>query len=60
MFSALSKKDIIIKAMFHLSSANAFNLVMSKILLFGKVLIQCINWDLFSVGEESREIRNCM
>ena len=36
MFTTLSKTDIIILATFILSSANAFNLVVSKILLYGK------------------------
>ena len=36
MFSTLSKTEIIIWATFILSSATAFNLVTSKILLFGK------------------------
>ena len=36
MFSSLSKRKIIILAIFSLSSANAFNLITSKILLFGK------------------------
>ena len=38
MFSALSKAKIIILATFNLSSANAFNLVKAKILLFVKGL----------------------
>ena len=41
MFSTLSKTEIIIWATFILSSANAFNLVTSKILLFG---IELISW----------------
>ena len=36
VFSALSKRKIVILATFNLSSANAFNLVMSKNLSFGK------------------------
>ena len=36
MFSALSKKEIAIQAALNLLSANAFNLVKAKILLFGK------------------------
>ena len=43
MFSTLSKREIIILSTFHLSSANALNLVQSKILLFGKVLIPLPN-----------------
>ena len=39
VFSALSKRKIIILATFNLSPANAFNLVMSKNLWFGKELI---------------------
>ena len=38
MFSTLSKTEIIIWATFILSSANAFNLVTSRILSFGKEL----------------------
>ena len=37
--STLSKPEITILSMFNLSSANAFNLAMSKILSFGKELI---------------------
>ena len=40
MFSTLSKIEIIIFVTFNLSSANAFNLDQSKILLFGKELIK--------------------
>ena len=36
VFSTLSKREITILTMFNLSSANAFNLVTSKFLLFGK------------------------
>ena len=36
VFSTLSKGEIIILATFNLSSANAFSLVSSKSLLFGK------------------------
>ena len=36
-FLLLSKREIIILAMFHLSSANAFTLVTSTILSFGRV-----------------------
>ena len=39
MFSTLSKREIVILAPFEMSSANAFNLVRSKNLLFGKELI---------------------
>ena len=35
-FLLLSKREIIILAMFNVSSANILNLVKSKILLFGK------------------------
>ena len=38
VFSTQSKKEIFILAMFYLLSANAFNLITSKILLFGKGL----------------------
>ena len=38
MFSTLPKTGIIILATLNLSSANAFNLVKAKILLFGKGL----------------------
>ena len=38
VFSTLSKREIVILVTFNLSSADAFNLVMSKILLFGKGL----------------------
>ena len=38
MFSILSKTKIIILSTFILSSANAFSLDQSKILLFGKEL----------------------
>ena len=38
MFLALSKRELVIVAMFNLSSANAFNLVMSKIMSFGEGL----------------------
>ena len=38
MFSILSRREIIILATFNLSSANAFNLVTSAILSFGKGL----------------------
>ena len=38
MFSTQSKTEIIILATFYLSSANALNLVMSKLLSFGKDL----------------------
>ena len=41
MFSTLSKTKIIILSPLILSSANAFNLELSKILLFGKELIRC-------------------
>ena len=37
VFSTLSQREIVILAIFNLSSANAFNLVMSN-LPFGKVL----------------------
>ena len=37
-FSAVSKSEITILATFNFSSANAFNLVISKILLFGNRL----------------------
>ena len=36
VFSTLSKREIVILATFNFSSANAFNLVTSKILVFGK------------------------
>ena len=39
MFSALSKRNIEILATFNFSSANAFNLVTSKNLSFGKGLM---------------------
>ena len=39
VFSTLSKRENVILATFKLSSANAFNLVMSKILFFGKGLM---------------------
>ena len=38
MFSILSKTDVIIWATYILSSANAFNLVVSKMLSFDKEL----------------------
>ena len=38
MFSTLSKKEIIIFVSFNLSSANAFNLIWSKILSCGNGL----------------------
>ena len=38
MFSVLSKREIIILATLNLSSANAFSLVKSKIVLCGKEL----------------------
>ena len=38
LFSTLSKKEYVILATFNLSSANAFKLVTSKILSFGKGL----------------------
>ena len=38
MFSILSKREIILLEIFKLSSANAFSLGQSKILLFGKEL----------------------
>ena len=38
MFSTVFKRENVILAMSNMSSANAFNLVMSKILLFGKGL----------------------
>ena len=40
-FPTLSQSEIVILAMFNLSSANAFNLVMSKNLFFGKGLKSC-------------------
>ena len=40
LFSTLSTREIIILAMFNLSSAIAFNLVTSKILSFGEGLNQ--------------------
>ena len=43
MFSTLSKEEIIILVTFNLSSANAFNLVLSKILSFGKGLIDYLD-----------------
>ena len=39
VYSALSNREIIILATCNLLSANAFNFVTSKILLFGKDLI---------------------
>ena len=45
MFSTLSNTEIIIFVRFNLSSANALNLVWSKILLFGNELRQ--KWDYF-------------
>ena len=39
MFSTLSQREIVILEMFNLSSANAFNLVMSKNLSFGNGLL---------------------
>ena len=38
MFFTLTKTEIVIQVTFNLSSANAFNLDQSKILLFGKEL----------------------
>ena len=38
VFSTLSRRKVIILEMYNLSSANAFNLVTFKILLFGKGL----------------------
>ena len=38
VFSTLSRREIITLAMFNLTSANAFNLVTSKLLSFGKGL----------------------
>ena len=38
MFSTLSKREIVILAMFKMSSANTFNLITSKILSFGQEL----------------------
>ena len=35
VFSTLSKREIVILAKFNLSSANAFNLALSKLLSFG-------------------------
>ena len=43
MFSTLSKTEIIIFVTFNLSSANAFNLVWSKILSSGNGLTLCNN-----------------
>ena len=45
VFSALSKRKIVILATFNLFSANAFNLVTSKNLPFGKGLICSSAWD---------------
>ena len=39
VFSLLSKREIIILALFNLLSEKAFNLITSKILLFGKELM---------------------
>ena len=46
MFSILSKREITILAIDDSTSANAFNLVQSKILSFGKELITLYN-DIF-------------
>ena len=43
MFSTLSKTEIIISVAFNLSSADAFNLVWSKILLCGNGLIYTVS-----------------
>ena len=49
MFSTPSKREIVIFAMYNLSSANAFSLVMSKFYLFGKELILiCMNVPSFT------------
>ena len=42
MFSTLLQTEIIVLAMLKFSSANAFNLDQSKILLCGKELKQCV------------------
>ena len=47
MFSTLSKTEIIIFVTFNLSSANAFNLVWSKILSCGNGLIRVLQRDIF-------------
>ena len=47
MFSALSKTEIIILTTFHLPSANALNLNKSKILSFGKDLIDILIQGIF-------------
>ena len=43
VFSNLLQREIVILAILHLSSANAFNLVMSKKLSFGKELISMLS-----------------
>ena len=63
-FLTLSKKEIIILATFNFSSANAFNLVTSKILLFGKELtlsqtspgFTCLRYKSFENTVEKEEI----
>ena len=56
IFSILSQREIIILAAFNLSSANAFNLVQSKISLFGKELSlsQTRNFRLFKTERVCR------
>ena len=56
MFSTLLKKEIVILAMLNLSSANAFNLVTSEILSFGKglTLSKTTNFRLFQTERVCR------
>ena len=48
MFFTLSKREIILLATIYLSSAIAFNLITSKILLFGKGLIKPLSHSIIS------------
>ena len=55
VFSTLSKREIVIIATSNFSSANAFNLVTSKILLFGKELPQTATFRLFQTERVCRQ-----
>ena len=61
MFSVLSKTEITIKAPLKLLSAHALNLVLSKILLFGKELMidrECIGKE--AASEKGHKFTNCL
>ena len=60
MFSALSKTEITILTTFYLSSANAFNLDLTKILSFGKELMTMWKKAFQNVFEKVKMIMTSM